>query len=406
MEDFRVFVRAIDEQGIAYFEASDFVTTNRISSEEVSYSFTPSVMEQNDVNTGLLRDMVIEYDVNHPSEGAGAIIVNDCYFAQFFSPSGLSPLPVDIVFVIDISGSMGGLKIAQARQSLDVVISQLRLSDRFSIVTFQSNVAFWMDRPVLVSEHRNRGRQFSQELRAGGGTNFTGGMNVAIDMLKRYGNADYIQLIVMLTDGQPSVGITNPTEIVTIAERALVNTRISLNTLGFGKNLNFQLLERLALSNRGISKRIYEGEDAATQLEGFYEELTSPILHSINVTYPSNAIEDISPQIFPLLFNGSEVVVAGKFLDDICLRGNSPIPVMVRGMRGSGEITFQSQVDPGGNTEIAGVRPSTERLVAYFLIGRLLERARIAGEFFGTNRRFFWNLICIHLQMMHLLLQP
>ena len=56
--------------------------------------------------------------MNHPSQGAGLIVVNDCYFAQFFSPSGVSPIPVDIVFVIDVSGSMGGRKITQARDSL------------------------------------------------------------------------------------------------------------------------------------------------------------------------------------------------------------------------------------------------------------------------------------------------
>ena len=134
VDDFRATVRVVDEQGIASFDSSEFVTTSRVSDNEVMYSYTPDADDQTDQTFGLARDMVIEFDVNHPEDGAGLIIVNDCYFAQFFSPSGVSTIPVDIVFVIDVSGSMSGQKIEQARQSLAVVISQLRVADRFSIV--------------------------------------------------------------------------------------------------------------------------------------------------------------------------------------------------------------------------------------------------------------------------------
>ena len=380
VENFRVNVRVIDEQGISYFNASDFVTRTRVSEQEVMFMYAPSVGEQNDQSFGLARDMVIEYDVNHPDDGAGLIIVNDCYFAQFFSPSGVSAIPVDIVFVIDVSGSMSGIKIEQARQSLVAVISQLRTHDRFSIVTFSSIATAWMNRLVDVNEYRQAGVRFSYTLLANGGTNFTGGMQMAIDILKRHGNPEYIQLLVMLTDGEPTVGIIVEEEILSLAKQALVETRISLNTLGFGDNLNFPLLVRLALANRGIAKRIYEGSDAAEQLVGFYEEISSPILHTINVSYPRDSIAEVSDLTFPLLFNGSEIVVAGKFSDDTCSVTDS-ILVMVSGMGTSGEVTFQSRVNPRETTEVAGVMPSTERLYAYLTIQQMLDAAKVVGQY-------------------------
>lgn len=380
IQDFNVNVRAIDEQGIASYSASDFATTSRISNQEVMYEYAPSISDQNDEEFGLARDMIIEFDVHHPTSGPGLIVVSDCYFAQFFSPSGISPIPVDIVFVIDVSGSMGGRKIEQARDSLEAVIGQLRDTDRFSIVTFESQVSVWRNELVPVRSYRNEGVQFARGLTARGGTNFVGGMLEGIEILKENGNSNYIQLLVMLTDGQPTAGITtDEDEIVRHASVELVETTISLNTLGFGLNLNFQLLVRLALENRGIAQRIYEGEDAAQQLEGFYEEISSPILRSITVTYPPNTVEILSETEFPLLFDGSEIVIAGKFADSLC-QSSVPIPVSVTGTGESEQRVFSGEVIPAINTIIAGFRPSTERLVAYLNIQQTLDQLTITGQ--------------------------
>ena len=67
---------------------------------------------------------------------------------------------------------------------------------------------------------------------------------------------------------------------------------------------------------------------------------------------------------FPLLFQGSKVVVAGKFSDSTCVSGSS-IPVSVSGTGATSEQTFTSQVDPTIQTVIAGIKP---KLVAYMTI--------------------------------------
>lgn len=378
VNDLRVSVRVIDDQGILNFKSSDFSSALRVSDDEVTFTYLPTVADQNDNSFGLSRDMLVEFDVNHPTGNeAGPVIVNNCYFAHFFSPAGVSTIPVDIVFVIDTSGSMSGMKIMQARQSLVEVISQLRNVDRFNIVRFSDGTSTWRNNLVSVAEFRESGKKFAEGFEASGGTNFTGGMEVGIALLKQSGELDYVQLLVMLTDGMPTIGVTNPDDIVDAASMMLADTRISLNTLGFGTNLNFLLLQRLAFANRGITKKIFEGEDAAEQLKGFYQEISSPILHSIVFSYPTNTTDDISKVEFPLLFKGSEIVVAGKFRDDLCVSGSSSINVVVRGMGSTDEQTFQSQVDPAMETEIAGVRPSTERIVAYLTIKQLLNTLKV-----------------------------
>ena len=377
--DLRVTVRVVDSQGIPSFSGSDFVTSNRISNDEVQFSYSPTRSEQNDGMSGLSRNMVVEFDVNHPTDGsAGLIIINDCYFAQFFSPGGISTIPVDIVFVIDTSGSMSGTKIMQARDSLVEIISQLSSEDHFTIVTFSSSVNTWRNSLVSVAELREEGKRFASGLNANGGTNFAGGLERGINILKSSSNSNYVQLLVMLSDGEPTAGVTDPDMIVATATGQVSDTRISLNMLGFGTNLNLLLLQRLAIANRGIVKQIFEGENAATQLEGFYRSISSPILHSLTFNYPTSQIETISDVEFPLLFQGSEVVVAGKFTDSTCVSGSS-IPVSVSGTGVTSEQMFTSQVDPTIQTVIAGIKPDTEKLVAYLTIQQLLRSLKVAS---------------------------
>ena len=338
--------------------------------------------EQNDASFGLARDMIVEYDVNRPpvsDRNAGLFIVNDCHFAQFFSPSGASRLPVDIVFVIDVSGSMSGRKIEQTREALVTIINQLGTEDRFSMVTFQSTVSNWRNDLVSVSEFRQQGIQFARSLSAGGGTNFDGGVQNGAQILRNEGNVNRVQLLVVLTDGQPTAGVTNPDQIVANARTTLAGTQISLNCLGFGLNLNFELLARLSLANNGIVRRIYEGLDAASQLEGFFEEISQPILRNIIIGYPPNSYESISQTTFPLLFNGSELVVAGKFSDNLCSSSRT-ISINVTGTGASNQLVFISQVQTNSETRVVGRKPSTERLAAYLSIQQLIDQITITTD--------------------------
>ena len=370
-------VRVFEPEGLPVMTASDFVTISPISSTEVLYSYSPPVAEQIDTVYGLARDMRISYDVVHPSSGAGLVIVNNCYFAHFFSPSGFMAIPVDIVFVIDVSGSMSGRKIEQTIEALVKIIGELRSTDRFTMVTFSAEVRVWKDTLVSASEFSQEGIKFAQNLIAGGGTNFNEGLLRGAQILKTHLSSANIPLLVILTDGQPTAGVTGTETIVSNAKAALVNTAISLNCLGFGFSLNFELLEKLAFGNNGIVRRIYEDIDAAEQLEGFFEEISSPILRNIVFSYQEDAIEKVTDTTFPLLFSGSELVTAGQLS---CSGAPQAISVQVSGTGVSGPVTFDGVFNAATNSMVGGVAPSTERLSAYLFIQQLLVESKIASN--------------------------
>lgn len=376
VEDIRTTIRVIDNQVLAITEGSDFLTKETISPREVLYSYSPTAAEQNDDTFGLARDIEVKFDVEHPTDGPGLILVNNCYFTQYFSPAGLEQIPVDIVFVIDVSGSMSGMKIEQTIQALVTIISELRPTDRFNMVTFSSEIKTWQNE-LLVANSANKelGTQFANGLIANGGTNFNGGLIQGINILLDNALATSIHLIVMLTDGEPTSGITDKEAIKNNARELIGGTRISLNCLAFGFSLNFLLLAQLSLENNGIVRQIYEDNDAAKQLEGFFDEISSPILHTVQINYPENSFDEISKRDFPILFKGSEIVVAGKFSAAVCANPNSVV-VTVTGTGMSGEVSFTGQVN---SAESAGLEPSTERLAAYLTIQQLLDERLVTG---------------------------
>lgn len=66
--------------------------------------------------------------------------------------------------------------------------------------------------------------------------------------------------------------------------------------------------------------------------KGFYDEVSSPLLLDVDLRYPDNAVEFLTTNQFSQLFNGSEIVVAGRLTDNDI--DNFPVEVYGQGVRG------------------------------------------------------------------------
>ncbi|XP_052747541.1 inter-alpha-trypsin inhibitor heavy chain H3-like [Bicyclus anynana] len=86
----------------------------------------------------VLGQFVVQYDLEQPC--TGEVFISDGYFAHFFAPTSLPPLGKNVIFVLDISGSMIGRKIEQLKSAMNTILSDLNEYDRFSIVVFNSIV--------------------------------------------------------------------------------------------------------------------------------------------------------------------------------------------------------------------------------------------------------------------------
>ena len=90
-------------------------------------------------------------------------------------------------------------------------------------------------------------------------------------------------------------------------------------SLGFGANVNFALLQKLSQQHNGFARKIYEDTDAALQLEGFFNEIASPVLSDVSLTYLDDKVNgtSLTKTQYNTYFNGSELIVAGKLREGI-----------------------------------------------------------------------------------------
>ncbi|XP_015280584.1 PREDICTED: inter-alpha-trypsin inhibitor heavy chain H5 [Gekko japonicus] len=284
-------------------------------------TFSPSVVQQAKIaRNGILGDFIVRYDVNRELS-VGDVQVLNGYFVHYFAPKDLPPLPKNVVFVLDSSASMVGTKLRQTKDALFTILQDLRPEDHFNIIGFSNRIKVWQqDRLVPVTPENIRDAKiYIHNMSPTGGTNINGALQISTKILNDYISQSDIDarsasLIIFLTDGRPTVGETHSTKIVNNTKAAIHN-RFCLFTIGIGNDVDYQLLERLALENCGMMRRIREDEDATEHLKGFYNEIRTPLLSDIRVDYPVGSVEHVTQKLFSNYFNGSEIVIAGKLLN-------------------------------------------------------------------------------------------
>jgi hypothetical protein len=129
----------------------------------------------------------------------------------------------------------------------------------------------------------------------------------------------------------------------------------------------------MSLQNQGLARSIYTGADADLQLEGFYNEVSTPVLSDIKIRYLGNSVEESSLTLteFPAFFQGSELVVAGKLNDRY-----SNLNLKVSGGSARGYMSLDESIKvPKAEREASRTAAShfTEKLWAYKTIKKLLD---------------------------------
>ncbi|NXM73139.1 ITIH3 inhibitor, partial [Serilophus lunatus] len=394
VKDFEIEVNIFEPQGITELEAEGTFITNELqnvikktfSEKKGHISFKPTLGQQRACascsQSVLDGDFTVRYDVKRTTPD-NLQIVNG-YFVHFFAPTNLPKLPKNIIFVLDTSGSMSGRELQQTKAALLKILDDIKEDDYFNFVLFNSEVSTWKETLIKATpENLDEAKKFVQQIDAGGLTNLHGGLMRGIDILNAAHEENLVarrsaSIIIMLTDGQPNVGVSSTRAIETDVKNA-IGGKYPLYNLGFGPGVDYGFLEKMALENKGLARRIYPDSDADLQLQGFYDEVANPMLTDVELNYPKNEISDLTTNSFKHFYDGSEIVVAGRFVDS----NQNHLTVDVRGKGANDVLTYTTQQD-SEQTAQAFQEPEyifgeyIERLWAYLTIEQLLEK-RIAA---------------------------
>uniref|UniRef100_A0A8B9HJ58 Inter-alpha-trypsin inhibitor heavy chain 2 n=1 Tax=Astyanax mexicanus TaxID=7994 RepID=A0A8B9HJ58_ASTMX len=326
----QVDVYVFEPKGIKFVETPNTlgdhfsgVTKITHTKDKAHVVFKPTVQQQrkcpNCTESAVDGVFTVRYDVERESN-AGELQVSDGHFVQFFAPSDLTPLSKNIVFVIDVSGSMWGLKMKQTVEAMMTILDDLTMDDYFSIIDFNHNVRCWSEDLVAgTSIQVAEAKKYIQNIKPNGGTNINEAILKAVQILMKAHNQGMldprsVSMIILVSDGDPTVGEIK-LSVIQKNVKKVMREEFSLFSLGIGFDVDFDFLERIAMENRGVAQRIYANHDASEQLKQFYSQVSSPLLRKITIQFPEDAVSDITQNRFDKFFKGSEIVVAGKMKD-------------------------------------------------------------------------------------------
>src|SRR3989441_6537136 len=296
----------------------------------------------------------------------------DGYFMLLLAPGAAADaaaLRRDLVAVIDVSGSMSGEKIQQAKSALIQLLASMREGDRFRLVAFSGGVRRYAQGWTnMTSDARHDAESWIRSLDAEGGTNIAGALAEAFAESPA---EQSLGVVVFLTDGQASTGETDPERIAERAEQG--RGRFRVFSFGIGDDVNTFLLDRLTERARGTTEYIRPGENIERAVGALAAKVASPVLTDVTIAAGSGVEPyGLQPGNLPDLFAGDEMVVLGRYRGV----GSGEWSVTVQGRRNGRQEEFRTSVNERDNDDARYI----EQLWAARKAGTLSREIRLHGQ--------------------------
>jgi Ca-activated chloride channel family protein len=297
----------------------------------------------------------------------------DGYFMLTLSPGNgrgeAGAQPRDITAVVDVSGSMSGTKMTQARAALRQLLNSLNTRDRFRLIAFSGDVRSYRGGWTQASrEEISDAQRWVEQLTADGGTNIQAALREAF--IQDSPN-DRLPIVLFVTDGLPSVGEQNPERIAAQAEQSHGRARVF--AFGVGYDVNTYLLDRLTAAGRGATQYVQSDQEVETALGGLITKISMPVLTDLEIADAPASLREIYPARLPDLFAGEDLVIFGRYASS----GDRNGQVVITGRRNG--VTERFAVN-GQFTDNNGSNDFIPRLWASRKIGVLTRTIRLEGS--------------------------
>ena len=320
------------------------------------------------------REVTILLPLRRASEAAVSVLTHRADSDPGFALITITPpastgrtTPRDVTFVIDVSGSMRGEKLEQAKAAGHALLSSLSRADRFRVIAFSTDVNpqvdGWLD---ATPQNIRNARRFLDGLRAEGSTNISGALEEALAMRT---DGERLPLVVFLTDGEPTVGERNPDAIAAIAARERGDARVF--TVGVSADVNSALIERLAVEGRGTAHFVRAGENVERPVSLLASRLTNPVLTNVRVTVDGVRLSRVLPSGTVDIFAGQDLVLLARY------DGEGTANIHIEGQTATGRKSWSSRATFQRRSTNNGFVP---RLWAAQRIGWLAAEKRRTGS--------------------------
>lgn len=224
----------------------------------------------------------------------------------------------ETIFIIDSSGSMGGASMEQAKKALLLALDDLKPSDKFNIVDFDSIArTLFSDSGFADAASLDLAKKFVETINADGGTEMLNALRLALPE-RPSTSAGTVRQVIFMTDGQ----VSNEQELFSFINSRLGDSR--LFTVGIGAAPNSHFMRNAARFGRGTFTYIGDVEQVQSRMSDLFAKLDAPVMTSIDIR-SSDATAESLPERVPDLYQGEPIVVAMRVHDanaKITLRGS------------------------------------------------------------------------------------
>jgi len=330
--------------------------------------------------TVTVRDFHLSYSTPSPDISSATLYAppernqKGCFVSIINPPSSeILPMPRDIIFLFDRSGSMYGEPWEKGSRAIQTALGKLNQNDRFGIVCFDDQQEHFS----VDSEIHSRGLvgglflatasniylagQWIQQHEARGLTDIQTPLQWAIHVLNSNNQErNRMQFVVLVTDG----AVSNEHEIVYNTEQKAQDIRVL--TFGIGRYCNWYFLKMLSLKTRGWSSGAVVAEDIDERMNRLIESANVPILRDVQLDISSITHAELYPPRIPDLFAGKPIVIAGV------VTGSFPSSLQVTGTMPNGHNhrlnvrTEPAEVSKGVPVRRIFVKQQIDQMVAEY----------------------------------------
>lgn len=270
-------------------------------------------------------------------------------------------------FVIDVSGSMMGEKLENAKKAVHYCINRLNNHDVFNIIAFNGGTKKFRNTLVEASsDNINNARTFIDQLYAEGGTDIQNAVMMGLiqDMDNKTAN-----VIILLTDGQSSVDQN------TLKAANKKNTRIYV--FGVGSDVDKKVLNDIAMNNNGLAEFVTNSSETENTIGSLYSKIRSPLFKNITLHWSRSGIKEVYPLLMQDIYMGEQLIITGLYSEP----GPIQLTLKAEGRNANVEFTYSFVLSADSLTD-----EFTPKVWATYKINELLRLMN--SETIGSTR---WN---------------
>lgn len=256
----------------------------------------------------------------------------------------------EYIFLIDVSGSMGGEKLEQAKRALSISLRNLMEGDYFNIIAFESNYSCYSKEVVpYTQQNLEKADKWIAHLREMGGTEIYEPLRYALE--KQVKAIDLERVVLLFTDGQ----VGNEKEIIALVHK--YNHSLQLFPFGIDTAVNTYFIDCLAAAGNGMPEYIYPGERIEDKVIRQFSRMDQPFLYNPAVVGKDGRELTAAPALPARIYNSETYGFLVRSDDEESLE-----EIRIAGLVGGVKRELKLKAGSTGNARLLGISWAKARI--------------------------------------------